>query len=277
MAYSLDTASFLLAFWRFSRRRIRPDVVYFDNGTNLTAGEKELKAGLERLNQALIVNELGAQNIEWIFSPPSAPHFGGAWESLIKTAKNALYFILQDRSFPDEVLTSALVEVESIMNDRPIGRCSTDPNDPTVLTPNHLLLARANPSLPVDIIHEPNPTFRQRWRNAQILADHFWRRWTAEVIPSLLKRRKWYADQRHIQVGDLVLVIDQSNPRGSWPTSIVEEIYLGKDGVPRSALVRNKGGTYHRPVSKLCVIEENQIVISDDSKNEAGDVPARTV
>ena len=107
MAYSLDTASFLLAFWRFSRRRIRPDVVYFDNGTNLTAGEKELKAGLERLNQALIVNELGAQNIEWIFSPPSAPHFGGAWESLIKTAKNALYFILQDRSFPDEVLTSA--------------------------------------------------------------------------------------------------------------------------------------------------------------------------
>ena len=163
------------------------------------------------------------------------------------------------------------------MNDRPIGRCSTDPNDSAVLTPNHLLLARANPSLPVDVIHEPNPTSRQRWRNAQILADHFWRRWTAEVIPSLLKRRKWYADQRHIQVGDLVLVIDQSNPRGSWPTSIVEEIYLGKDGVPRSALVRNKGGTYHRPVSKLCVIEENQIVISDDSKNEAGDVPARTV
>ena len=115
MAHSLDTSSILLAFWRLSRRRIRLDVVYSDNGTNLTAGEKELKAGLERLNQALIVNELGAQNIEWIFSPPSAPHFGGAWESLIKTAKNALYFILQDRSFPDEVLTSALVEVESIM------------------------------------------------------------------------------------------------------------------------------------------------------------------
>ena len=64
MAYSLDTASFLLAFWRFSRRRIRPDVVYSDNGTNVTAEEKELKAGLERPNQALIVNELGAQNIE---------------------------------------------------------------------------------------------------------------------------------------------------------------------------------------------------------------------
>jgi hypothetical protein len=73
MAHSLDTSSFLLAFWRFARRRIRPDVVYLDNGTNLTAGEKELKAGLERLNQTIIAEELGAQNIEWTFPPPFRP------------------------------------------------------------------------------------------------------------------------------------------------------------------------------------------------------------
>lgn len=160
------------------------------------------------------------------------------------------------------------------MNDRPIGRCSTDPNDPAVLTPNHLLLARANPSIPVDVIYESSPTSCQRWRNAQIIGDHFWRRWTAEVIPSLLKRKKWYADRRHIQVGDLVLVIDQNTPRGRWPISRVDEIYPGKDGIPRSALVRNKGGVYHRPVPKLCVIEENTVVISDNGENKAGDVPA---
>lgn len=121
MAYFLDTSSFLLAFWRFARRRIRPDVVYSDNGTNQTAGEKELKAGLERLNQTIIAEELGAQNIEWTFFHPSAPHFGGAWESLVIPTKDALCFILQDHSFPDEVLISSFVEVESIMNDRPIG------------------------------------------------------------------------------------------------------------------------------------------------------------
>lgn len=162
------------------------------------------------------------------------------------------------------------------MNDRPIGRCSTDPNDPTVLTPNHLLLARANPSLPADVIYETNPTTRQRWRNAQIIGDHFWRRWTAEVVPSLTKRKKWYADHRNIQVGDLVLVIDQNNPRGKWPFSRVDEIFIGQDRIPRSALVRNKDGVYHRPVSKLCVIEENNIIISVTDGNEAGDVPAHT-
>ncbi len=99
----------------------------------------------------------------------------------------------------------------------------------------------------------------------------------SQVVPSLLKRKKWYADQCHIQVGILFLVIDQNTPRGRWPISIVDEIYFGKDDILISAIVRNKGGTYHRPVSKLCVIEENQIVISENSRNEADDVPAPTV
>lgn len=75
MAYSLDTSSFLVAFWRFARRRIRPDMVYSDNGTNLTSGEKELKAGLECLNQTIIATELGAQTIEWTFPPIICPPF----------------------------------------------------------------------------------------------------------------------------------------------------------------------------------------------------------
>lgn len=79
MANHLDTSWFLLAFSRFTRRRIRPDLIYSDNGTNLKAGEKELKIRLDRINQTAIANELGAHNIEWIFSPPSAPHFGGAF------------------------------------------------------------------------------------------------------------------------------------------------------------------------------------------------------
>lgn len=41
IAFFLDTSSFLMAFWRFSRRRILLNVIYSDNGTNLTAREKE--------------------------------------------------------------------------------------------------------------------------------------------------------------------------------------------------------------------------------------------
>lgn len=71
-----------------------------------------------------------------------------------------------------------------------------------------------------------------------------------------------------------MLVIDLNAPRGRWPISRVDEVYPGKVEIPRSALVRNKAGVYHRSVSKLCVIKENTIVISDSIENEAGDVPA---
>ena len=43
LASSLDTDSFLLAFSRFASRRFTPTEVWSDNGTNLRAGERELK------------------------------------------------------------------------------------------------------------------------------------------------------------------------------------------------------------------------------------------
>lgn len=95
-------------------------------------------------------------------------------------------------------------------------------------------------------------------------------------MPSLLKRKKWYVDRRHIQVGDLVLIVDQNVARGRWPVSYVDEVYPGKDGITRSAQVRNKDGVYHRPISKLYVVEESNLLISDTSGNDAGDVPAST-
>lgn len=111
--------------------------MYSDNGTNLTSGEREFKAGLDRLNQTAIKNELGRPKYRMDIS--AAPHFGEAWESQIKFANGVLFFVPQDHGFPEEVLFSIIIKVESNMNDRPIGRCSTDPNDFAAHTPNHLL------------------------------------------------------------------------------------------------------------------------------------------
>lgn len=42
---SLNTDSFLMAFQRFENRRGRPARVFSDNGTQLTAGQNEIKQG----------------------------------------------------------------------------------------------------------------------------------------------------------------------------------------------------------------------------------------
>jgi hypothetical protein len=51
-------------------------MMYSDNGTNLTSGEREFKAGLDRLNQTAIKNELGRPKYRMDIS--AAPHFGEA-------------------------------------------------------------------------------------------------------------------------------------------------------------------------------------------------------
>ena len=50
---------------------------------------------------------------------------------------------------------------------------------------------------------------RKKWRQTQILADHFWKRWLKEYIPALQERQKWHKPCRNAEVGDLVLLVDQ--------------------------------------------------------------------
>ena len=56
--------------------------------------------------------------------------------------KHSVRHLVGDRLLTDEELTSFLCEAEKILNDRPLTRMGSDAQDPTPLTPNHLLLLR---------------------------------------------------------------------------------------------------------------------------------------
>ena len=119
--------------------------MFSDNGTNFVGANNELRKCLKQLDEERIQNFCSPKKIEWNFQPPSAPHFGGAWERLVQCSKKILKAILKDRVVPKEALRTALVEAEGILNSRPITHVS-DAGDIEALTPNRLLLLRANPS-----------------------------------------------------------------------------------------------------------------------------------
>ncbi|XP_055612618.1 uncharacterized protein LOC129759241, partial [Uranotaenia lowii] len=89
----LSTPSFLCALRRFIGRRGFPSDIYSDNGKNFVGGNNELRA-LQKFvmeNQKEIHGCCVNKGINWHWSPPRAPHFGGLWEAAVKVAKRHMY------------------------------------------------------------------------------------------------------------------------------------------------------------------------------------------
>ena len=78
-----------------------------------------------------------------------------------------------------------------------------------------------------------------------------------EFLPELLKQQKWVKlkDEPNLNVGDLVLLLDENSPRGSWLLGLVKEITVGRDGLVRSVRIKTATTEFVRPITKLVVLE----------------------
>ena len=253
LADSLDTDYFIMALRNFIGRRGQPAEMYSDNGTNFVGAYHELKQCLAELNQDAVQRYLAPQGIKWNFNPPSAPHFGGAWERLVRSDKLALKTIIKGVS----VKESALIEVEAMLNSRPLTHNSADVTDFDALTPNHFLLGRANAAFSPVKVEDREINSRKRWKQVQVIANHVHKRWLKEYLPSLTVRHKWLTTGQMVQEGDLVLLINDNAPRGQWELGRVIDTYPGEDLCVRAVKIKTAKGEYVRPVSKVCILEEN--------------------
>lgn len=76
--------------------------------------------------------------------------------------------ILDRRSLTDEMCSTIMVEVVSLVNGRPLTYMSVDPEP---LTPNHFLLGRSNPNVSIDHFDPSEVTSRSSWCAVQFLID----------------------------------------------------------------------------------------------------------
>ena len=221
---SLETGTFINGFVCFLARRGYPAKLWSDNGTNLVGAQTELAKALRQLDREKVVAMARRHNVEWTFNPPLASHHGGVWERMIRTIRKVLLAVLNTATrLSDDVLHTVLCEVEGVVNSRPITKCSDDIDDEGALTPNHF--------------------------------SQFWKRWTCEYLPELQRRHKWQNVKPNIQVGDLVLVMDESMPLGCWPLGLVTETNVGRDDLIRSVKVKTKSTIMTRPITKIVLLE----------------------
>ncbi len=183
-------------------------------------------------------------------NPPAAPHFGGAWEREIRSIKSALRVVIGSQSVPEDVLQFVLIEVEGILNSKPLGYVSSDVADLDPVTPNTLLMGRRDSSLP-QVIYTPEPLSKRRWRHFQTIVDHFWSYFTRHYLPDLQTCQKWQRVTQDLAENTVVMIIDSQLPRAQWPVGRVVKLIPSTDGHIRSAQVRVNDRLYLRPVAKL--------------------------
>lgn len=246
----MDGDSFLLSLRRFIARRGKPYEILSDQGTNFRGGCKELEDTFSHM-QTSIRDQLAKEQIRFKFNPPSAPHFGGSWEREVRSVKTALRITLGAQTVTEEVLRTILIEVEGILNSRPLGYVSSDIADPDPVTPNSLLMGRPDSSLPQVVYSDHELLSRKRWRHSQVLSDHFWKHFIHDFLPTLQSRQKWYREKENIAVGTVVLIVDEQIPRALWRVGTVSAVIPSSDGRVRTAVVKVKDQTYTRPVAKL--------------------------
>ena len=277
VAYSLNVDDFLICFSKFTSLRQRPRVIYSDNGTNLRAGEQELREAVDEWfkKQEDIQIYAALNDIEWHFSPPHGPHFGGVWERLVQSSKRAMRIVLGNQLVTDKILSAVVAEVSMLLNTRPLTHLSVDRNDPEPLTPNYFLYAQVIPYFPLKKVEENDLNIsRSQFEQSQMIVDHFWKRWLTEYVPHLTERKKWARTSRNPEVGDLVLVVDVNTPRGQWPIGkIVEVIPSKSDQMIRQVKV-NIATAKHiliRPITKLCLLatDEDLKISSSDLNGES--------
>ena len=257
----LSTASFLLAFRQFAARRSLPQVIMSDNATTYTSAAEELN---DLLSSEEVRTALGREGIAWKFIPKKAPWFGGYWERLIGLTKASIKKTLGRAHITLLTLQTIIVEVEALLNDRPLTYISDDILDPDPLTPAHMLHGRRLTRLPhvratMEELQDPNyhgaEQVRRDTKIQSILLDHFTTRWKREYLTSL---REFYRPSgrggQQIHVGDVVLIHNE-NPRINWKMAVMENLVTGNDGMVRSAIVRTKNGVTNRPVAKLYPLE----------------------
>ena len=237
----MSAPTFLHSFKRFAARQGLPSRVISDNGKTFKAAAKTVQAVLGHEDVKRYFLGLG---VKWVFNIPKAPWWGGIFERMVRSTKWCLRKIVGQTKLSYDELLTALTEVEMVLNSRPLTFVSTDDFEEP-LTPSHLLIGRRVMSLPGPVPSNDSDDkvmanqLGQRSRHLNLTLNRFWKRWRNKYLLELREahRHNKETDAAPVEVGDIIVVHHDNQPRGFWKLARVESTITGRDGKIRGAAV----------------------------------------
>ena len=233
---NLSFDEFLASFKRFIAVRGRPRKMISDNGKTFHAASRWIKKAIRDERFHAFLHE---HQIHWQFNLSKASWWGGIFERMVALVKNSLYKVVGAAKLTYKELEDVLLDIQIVLNNRPLTYCEDDVQLP-VLTPNLMILGKANYLLELLSEDVEKGDLRKRAKYLKQCKDALWRRWRNEYMRALRERH----DLRHhgktakIQQGDVVLIKGDEKNRGKWKIGVVTKLIPGRDGVVRAVELR---------------------------------------
>lgn len=228
----MSTDDFLQAYQRFVSRRGNPAIVFSDNGTNFVGAQGELKKfkNVKMWESEEIQDFVHAQETEWHFITPSAPHDGGVWKAAVKSMKYHLKRVMGSQKYSLQGITTLLTSVETCLNSKPLR------------FPMH------------EKAEENHGSLQKLFKYSQIQIQLFWKQWSNEYLHTLMQMLKWREEQKNLEEGQLVLIKSDNVPPTYWAMGKIVKTHVGADAKVRSITLCTQTGELERSIRKLCVL-----------------------
>ena len=132
----LAAHTFVRCLRRFTARRGTPDLIVSDNAKTFKSTSKILK---RLFKDKIMQAELRARKITWKFILQRSPSWGGMYERMVGSVKRTLKKVLGNARLSLDEMHTVLVEIEGILNSRPLTYMYEDDCNVEILTPSHLI------------------------------------------------------------------------------------------------------------------------------------------
>ena len=206
--------------------------------------------------------------ITWDFSTEKAPWTNAITERLVQSVKKSLRPTVVRGVLTFEQLEVLFIEIEGIINCRPLAvQHTNNPEDLIPVTPSLLMYGKnlmpiEDPPRALRQTEIDPPAFAKRFQVRQQLLDTFWRKWKKEYLSRYEVNRTWRKKHENaLNIGDVVVIIDPDklNKRNDWKLGrVIEPTFFAETGDLSGAKCRLANGqVVTRHLRQLALLESD--------------------
>jgi hypothetical protein len=220
---NMTAVEYALAFRRLRARRGSQKIVVCDRALQFSVLEA-------------ILPQLYEDEAEWRYIPSHGSWAGGVYERLVPLCKNAIYRTFRNIVMDDVQLQTIVLEIENILNNRPIKYVSEE-REERPLTPNDFLRTRYSAEKPLAEVPNadtPHTTILRMWKQSRAILDAFWSLWHNDYLLYLRERTRSYKFRTATihtkpKIGTMVLLREKNVKRNNWRMGRIIQLQYSTD------------------------------------------------